>query len=113
MASLLREDVGGAGDGLLSVMVFQPWRAFIQLLGTLVALGFIEWRAVVVVRGPAPVVYVPQRLWVRRMRPIWRDVRLLRRRIDAHVTEVFAGIRVIRGFGRQRTEAVRDARDRH
>jgi ATP-binding cassette subfamily B protein/subfamily B ATP-binding cassette protein MsbA len=33
--------------------------------------------------------------------------------MDARVTEVFAGIRVIRGFGRQRTEALRDARDRH
>src|SRR4029453_19520930 len=51
--------------------------------------------------------------WIRKMRPVWGALRLLRRRIDAHVTEVFAGIRVIRGFGRQRTEAVRDARDRH
>src|SRR6185436_8155802 len=78
-----------------------------------VALGFIEWRVVVVAVVLLPFVYVPQRLWIRRMRPIWRDVRLLRRRVDAHVTEVFAGIRVIRGFGRQRTEMVRDARDRH
>ena len=113
LVSLLRDDVGGAA-GLLSVMVFQPWRACIQLLGTVVALGFIEWRAVAVVAVILlPLAYIPQRLWIRRMRPVWRDVRLLRRRIDAHVTEVFAGIRVIRGFGRQRTEAVRDARDRH
>jgi ATP-binding cassette, subfamily B, bacterial len=112
VVSLLRDDVGGAA-GLLGVMVFQPWRAFIQLLGTVVALGFIEWRAVTVAVILLPLVYIPQRRWIRRMRPVWRDIRLLRRRIDAHVTEVFAGIRVIRGFGRQRTEAVRDARDRH
>jgi ATP-binding cassette subfamily B protein/subfamily B ATP-binding cassette protein MsbA len=112
LASLLREDVGGAA-GLLGVMVFQPWRALIQLLGTVVALGFIEWRAVVGAALLLPLVYLPHRLWIRQMRPIWRDIRMLRRRIDAHVTEVFAGIRVIRGFGRQRTEALRDARDRH
>ncbi len=112
LASLLRDDVGGAA-GLLGVMVFQPWRAFIQLLGTVVALGFIEWRAVTVAVILLPLVYIPHRLWIRRMRPVWRDIRFLRRRIDAHVTEVFAGIRVIRGFGRQRTEAVRDVRDRH
>ena len=95
LVSLLRDDVGGAA-GLLSAMVFQPWRAFIQLLGTVVALGFIEWRAVAVVAVILlPLAYIPQRLWIRRMRPVWRDVRLLRRRIDAHVTEVFAGIRVI------------------
>jgi ATP-binding cassette subfamily B protein len=112
LTSLLRDDVGGAA-GLLGVMVFQPWRAFIQLVGTVVALGFIEWRAVTVAVVLLPLVYIPHRLWIRGMRPVWRDIRLLRRRIDAHVTEVFAGIRVIRGFGRQRTEAMRDARDRH
>ena len=112
LASLLREDVGGAA-GLLAVMLFQPWRAVIQLLGTVVALGFIEWR-ILAIGGPLlPLVYVAHRRWIRQMRPVWRDARLLRRRIDAHVTEVFAGIRVIRGFGRQRTEAARDARDQH
>jgi ATP-binding cassette, subfamily B, bacterial len=112
LASLLREDVSGAA-GLLGAMIYQPWRALIQLLGTVVALGFIEWRALVVAGPLLPLVYVAHRRWIRQMRPVWRDVRLLRRRIDAHVTEAFAGIRVIRGFGRQRTEAARDARDQH
>jgi ATP-binding cassette subfamily B protein/subfamily B ATP-binding cassette protein MsbA len=112
LASLLREDVGGAAS-LLGVMVYQPWRALIQLLGTVVALGFIEWRALAIAGPLLPLVYVAHRRWIRQMRPVWRDVRLLRRRIDAHVTEAFAGIRVIRGFGRQRTEAARDGRDQH
>jgi ATP-binding cassette subfamily B protein len=112
MTSLLREDVGSAGD-LLLAMVFQPSRSLIQLTGTVVALGFVEWRALVVVVALMPVAYAVHRRWIRRMRPVWRDIRILRRRIDAHVTEAFAGIRVIRGFGRQRTEAVRDARDQH
>lgn len=112
LTSLLREDVSGAA-GLLGTMVYQPWRSLIQLLGTVVALGFIEWRTLVVAGILVPLVYVAHRRWIRQMRPVWRDVRLLRRRIDAHVTEAFAGIRVIRGFGRQRTEAARDARDQH
>jgi ATP-binding cassette subfamily B protein len=112
LTSLLREDVGGAA-GLLGTMLYQPWRALIQLLGTVVALGFIEWRALVVAGVLLPLVYVAHRRWIRQMRPVWREVRLLRRRIDAHVTEAFAGVRVIRGFGRQRTEAARDARDQH
>jgi ATP-binding cassette, subfamily B, bacterial len=112
MTSFLREDVGGAA-GLLPTMVYQPWRALIQFVGTVVALGFIEWRAVAAGGILFPVVYLAHRQWIQRMRPIWRDVRLLRRRIDAHVTEAFSGIRVIRGFGRQRTEAIRDTRDQH
>jgi ATP-binding cassette, subfamily B, bacterial len=112
MTSLLREDVGGAA-GLLGTMIYQPWRALIQLVGTVVALAFIEWRALLAVGALLPVIYVAHGRWIRKMRPVWRDVRLLRRRIDAHVTEVFAGIRVIRSFGRQRTEAIRDARDQH
>jgi ATP-binding cassette subfamily B protein/subfamily B ATP-binding cassette protein MsbA len=112
LASLMRDDVGGAAS-LLATMLYQPWRSFIQLLGTVVALGFIEWRALVATGVLVPVAYFAHRRWIRRMRPVWQDVRRLRGRVDAHVTEAFAGIRVIRGFGRQRTEAARDARDQH
>ncbi len=112
LASVLRDDVNGAA-GLVNSMVYQPSRSLIQLLGTAAALGYIEWRALAVVLAVGPFAALVHRRWVRRMRPLWRDTRLLRRRMDARVTEVFAGIRVIRGFGRQRTEALRDARDRH
>jgi ATP-binding cassette, subfamily B, bacterial len=112
LASVLRDDVGGAA-GLLTSMVYQPSRSLIQLLGTTAALAYIEWRAVLAVLAFAPLVFFLHRRWIQRMRPVWREARLVRRRLDAHVTEVFAGIRVIRGFGRERTEAVRDARDQH
>jgi ATP-binding cassette subfamily B protein/subfamily B ATP-binding cassette protein MsbA len=112
LTSVLRDDVGGAA-GLLSTMVYQPSRSLIQVLGTLAVLGYVEWRAFLVIAALVPPVFIVHRLWIGRMRPVWRDARLLRRRIDAYVTEVFAGIRVIRSFGRERTEAVRDARDVH
>jgi hypothetical protein len=38
---------------------------------------------------------------------------VLRRRSDAHITEVFAGVRMIRSFRRERTESVRYVRDQH
>ena len=112
LTSVLRDDVGAAA-GLLTSMIFQPSRSLIQLLGTAVALAYIEWRAVIVVLAFAPLVMVLHRRWIQRMRPVWREARLVRRRMDAHATEVFAGIRVIRGFGRERTEGLRDARDQH
>jgi ATP-binding cassette, subfamily B, bacterial len=112
LTSVLREDVGAAA-GLLNTMVYQPSRSLIQVAGTAAVLGYVQWRALAIVVVIVPFVYFVHRRWIRRMRPVWRDARLLRRRMDAHATEVFAGIRVIRGFGRQRTEALRDARDQH
>jgi len=112
LASVLRDDVNGAAD-LLNSMVYQTSRSLIQLLGTAVALGWIEWRALAVIVVFAPTVLLLHRRWILRIRPMWRETRLLRRRMDAHATEVFAGIRMIRSFGRQRTEAIRDARDQH
>jgi ATP-binding cassette subfamily B protein/subfamily B ATP-binding cassette protein MsbA len=112
LTSFLREDVSGAAN-LLGAVIYQPWRATIQLVGTVAALAFIEWRVLAVIVPLLPLVYVAHRRWLRQMRPVLRDTRLLRRRVDARVTEVFAGIRVIRSFGRHRTEAGRDARDKH
>ena len=43
-SSLLREDAGGVGELIFS-MIYNPWHAnFIQFLGGLVILAFIEWR---------------------------------------------------------------------
>src|SRR5262249_15921901 len=81
--------------------------------GTAVALGWIEWRAIAVVIGFAPIVVLLHRQWIGRMRPVWREAPVLRRHMDAHVTGAVPGVRGIRGFGRQRTEAIRDARDQH
>jgi ATP-binding cassette subfamily B protein/subfamily B ATP-binding cassette protein MsbA len=112
LSGLLREDVAGTAT-LLSAMVYNPWRAVAQLAGTLAALAVIEWRVVVAVAVLLPPVHLVHRLAFRRVRPVWREIRLLRRRIDARTTEVFGGIRVIRSFGRQRTEAGRHARSLH
>ncbi len=112
LAGLLREDVGGAA-GLLTTMVYTPWRAAVQLVGTLAVLAVIDWRALAGALPLLAALYVVHRWWMRGIRDLWRGIRLYRRWSDAHSTEAFAGIRVIRSFGRHRKESLRYARDQH
>ena len=105
-ASILREDAGGVADLLFS-MLYNPWRAVIQLIGTLVILAFIDWRLLVGSLAIIPVMYLTHHAWISRIRPLWRDIRAARQQVDGHATEAFGGMRVVRGFGRQRTEAGR------
>ncbi len=64
-------------------------------------LGWVDWR--VVARGghPGPALYWSDRLWNRRLRPLFRDIRKQRQEIDATAAEAFGGMRVVRAFGRQ------------
>jgi ATP-binding cassette subfamily B protein/subfamily B ATP-binding cassette protein MsbA len=108
-ASLIREDAGGAAELIFS-MIYNPWRAVVQFTGTLAVLIVIDWRMMLGGLLILPVVYVTHRTWIRRIRPLWRDVRSQRQDIDGYATEVFGGMRIVRGFSRQRTEAGRFVR---
>jgi ATP-binding cassette subfamily B protein/subfamily B ATP-binding cassette protein MsbA len=112
VASVLREDAGGVGDLLFS-MLYNPWRAVVQLGGTIVILAMIDWRLLVGALAIIPLAYYTHRAWIARIRPIWRDIRATRQHADGHATEVFSGIRVVRSFGRQRTETGRFTRNNH
>jgi ATP-binding cassette subfamily B protein/subfamily B ATP-binding cassette protein MsbA len=112
VASILREDAGNAGELLFS-MIYNPWRAVIQLIGTLVILAIIDFRLLLGALVFIPIVWFSHRTWIERIRPIHRDVRRTRQGIDAHATEAFAGIRVVRGFHRADAEAGRFTRDNH
>lgn len=105
-SSLIREDAGGVGELIFS-MIYNPWRAIIQLIGGVVALAWLDWRLLLGSLLLAPVAVVLDRLWNKRLRPIYRDVRKRRMEIDARVAEVFGGMRVVRAFGRQRRESSR------
>ncbi|MDP6721156.1 MAG: ABC transporter transmembrane domain-containing protein, partial [Pirellulaceae bacterium] len=102
-ASLLREDAGGAAELIFS-MIYNPWRAIIQLIGSLVVLALVDWRMMVAGIAMVPLVYVTHRTWVGRIRPMYRDVRKQRQDIDSHSTEAFGGMRVVRAFTRERSE---------
>ncbi|MEM9064553.1 MAG: ABC transporter ATP-binding protein [Planctomycetota bacterium] len=105
-ASVLREDAGGVADLLFS-MVYNPWRAVTQLIGTLVVLAWLDWKLLMMAFAVIPLVVITHRTWINRIRPVWRDIRSSRSAIDAHATEAFGGMRVVRAFGRERGEGGR------
>jgi len=104
VASVLREDAGGAAEMVFSV-VYNPWRAIVQLSGTLVVLAVVDWRLLVGAIALGPVIWLTHRTWINRIRPVWRDIRRTRESLDASATESFGGMRVVRGFGREHGEA--------
>jgi ATP-binding cassette subfamily B protein/subfamily B ATP-binding cassette protein MsbA len=105
-ASILREDGGSVGE-LVFGLLFNPWRALIQLLGSLVALAWVDWTLLLGAGILLPLVYLSHRTWINRIRPQFRAIRKQREAIDADAAETFAGMRVVRAFSRQRRESVR------
>ena len=112
MASLLREDAGLAGELLFS-MIYNPWRAIVQLVGTLFILAWVDWRMLVGGLLLVPVVWVTHKTWISRIRPLFRDAKYARQTIDASTTEAFGGMRVVRGFSRERAETGRFTTSQH
>lgn len=108
-ASLLREDAGGVAELIFS-MIYNPWRAIIQLVGSLIILGLVDWRMMVGGLVLIPLVYVTHRTWITRIRPMYRDLRAQRQEIDGQATETFGGMRIVRAFARERSEAGRFVR---
>ncbi|MAB83178.1 MAG: ABC transporter ATP-binding protein [Phycisphaerae bacterium] len=112
VASLLREDAGGIAE-LIFGLIYNPWRAIIQLVGILTILAFTDWRLLLGALCILPMVWFTHRTWINRIRPLYRDIRVQRSNIDAHATEVFSGMRVVRAFGRDRTESGRFTSGNH
>lgn len=108
-ASMLREDAGGVSELIFS-MLYNPWRAIIQLLGSLIVLVLVDWRMMLGGLALIPIVYVTHRTWFNRIRPLYRDLRAQRQDIDSHATEAFGGMRIVRAFARERSEAGRFVR---
>lgn len=110
--SILREDAGSVGE-LVFGMLYNPCRAIIQLLGSLVILAWVDWRLLLSALVLGPVVYFTHRTWIGRIRPQHRKIRAQRADVDALATESFGGMRVVRAFGRQRSETSRVLRGNH
>lgn len=106
VASILREDGGSVGE-LMFGMLFNPWRAIIQLVGSLAILAWVDWTLLVGAIALLPTVYLTHRAWINNIRPQFRVIRKQREEIDASATESFAGMRIVRAFSRQRREATR------
>ncbi|QDT98709.1 ABC transporter ATP-binding protein [Gimesia aquarii] len=111
-ASILREDAGSVGE-LVFGMLYNPWRAIIQLLGSLIILAWVDWRLLLGALFLVPMVYLTHRTWISRIRPQHRKIRAQRVNVDGLATESFGGMRVVRAFGRQRSETSRILRGNH
>ena len=94
-------------------MLYNPWRAIVQLLGGLVILAWVDWRLLLGALTLAPGAFLSSQLWNRRLRPLYRDVRKQRQEIDARAAEAFGGMRIVRAFGRQRRESARFVGSNH
>lgn len=112
VASILREDAGGVAELIFS-MLYNPYRAVLQLLGSLAILVFVDWRLLLGALALLPIVWFTHRTWIGRIRPLFRDIRSTRQQIDSHATEAFGGMRVVRSFSRQRGEAATFTRSGH
>ncbi|TVQ32990.1 MAG: ABC transporter ATP-binding protein [Phycisphaeraceae bacterium] len=112
VASILREDAGGAGELVFS-MIYNPWRAVVQLCGTMLILAVVDWRLLIGAIALIPTIWVTHKTWINRIRPVYRDIRHSRQGIDSVATEVFGGMRVVRGFNRERGEGSSFVRRNH
>ena len=111
-ASILREDAGGIAD-LIFAMLYNPCRAIIQLIGSLFILAMVDWRLLLGSLVLLPVVYLTHRTWIGHIRPQFRSVRASRQMIDGHATATFGGMRIVRGFSRERSGAAKFMRNNH
>ncbi|MEX2121382.1 MAG: ABC transporter ATP-binding protein [Pirellulales bacterium] len=112
LTSMLREDAGGVAELIFS-MLYNPWRAIIQLTGSMAVLAWVDWRLLLGSLVLLPSVFLSHRTWISRIRPLHRDIRRQRQDIDSHATEAFGGMRVVRAFSRQRSETGRFTRANH
>lgn len=110
--SLIREDAGGVAE-LIFNMLYNPWQAVVQLVGSLFILVLVDWRLMVGGLLLLPAVWLTHRTWIFRVRPLYKDIRKRRQQIDGNTTEAFGGIRVVRTFARSRSEANRFTRLTH
>ncbi len=112
VASVLREDAASVGE-LVFALFYNPWRAVVQLVGSLIVLAVIDWRLLLGGLLMIPLVFFTHRTWIRRIRPQHRSVRKQRELVDGQATEAFGGIRVVRGFSRQYAETGRYMEENH
>jgi ATP-binding cassette subfamily B protein len=112
VASILREDAGGGAELTFS-MIYNPWRAIITLAGGLAVMAIVDWRMLLGALALLPLIWMTHRTWIGRIRPVFRAIRRTRTGIDAHATEAFGGMRIVRGFTREQGEAGRFIRSAH
>jgi len=90
--------------GLLQTALLNPVLSGVRLIATLSLIFTLDWRIAAVVLLAVPPIVMAQNVWLRRSRSIWKSMGQDRSEIDARVSEGLNGLRVVRGFARERSE---------
>ena len=112
ITSRLAGDVDLA-SGLVQMAILTPGVAIVKVILTIIILFWISWQMSLAALLILPVIVALNLAYIRRIRPIYRSMRQDRAEIGGRVVETFGGIRVVRAFGRKRTEALRYAIRQH
>jgi ATP-binding cassette subfamily B protein/subfamily B ATP-binding cassette protein MsbA len=99
--------------GLLQMGVVSPAISLIRLLIAVGILLTLNWRLALMAMAVVPGAMLVSFASARRIRPIYRSLRKDAEHIDGRVGEAFAGIRVVRAFGREVRELVEYMTGRH
>jgi ABC-type multidrug transport system fused ATPase/permease subunit len=89
---------------LLQTALLNPVLSAVRLTATLAVIFTLDWRIAAVVVLAVPPIVIAQNVWLRRSRLIWKSMGEDRSEIDARVSEGLNGLRVVRGFARERSE---------
>ncbi len=90
--------------GMVQMALITPGVMIIRVVLTIAVLIFLSWPLAVVAAMLIPPIVLLNIAWIRKVKPIYRSIADDRSELDARVTEVFGGIRVVRSFGRERKE---------
>ncbi len=101
--SRLTTDVDNTTE-LVNNAVLGPVLSILRLVATLAAMFWLEWRLAVAAMVIMPPIMFVHHRFIRRVRPIWRAIGADRQEIDGRTGETIGGLRVVRGFARERAE---------
>jgi ATP-binding cassette, subfamily B, bacterial len=91
--------VGGIQNAIIN-----PVGAIFRLIFILIILILTSWALFLTVAVLIPPVIAIHMLIFRRLRPLWRNIQDDRSILSSRVSDMFAGIRVVRSFRRERSE---------
>src|SRR6202000_2669943 len=67
LSFIVRHDANAVGD-LVVLMVYEPWKCIIQLIGFFIVLAWLDWRLLAGSLLLPPILYIAQRTRVGRIR---------------------------------------------
>lgn len=91
--------VGGIQNAIIT-----PAGAALRMILILIILIATSWQLFVAAVVLIPPLILVHLLIFRRLRPLWRNIQDDRSMLSARVSDMYAGIRVVRGFRRENTE---------